>query len=79
VPALTSRLNSAAQGCGLARNRFTVSSVKLAAKLLNAKWPFAELVIADQRFLIEADNEESLARVLIVIRRRTSEFGCLNI
>jgi hypothetical protein len=78
VPALTLSLSSKLREHGVSRCDFPVASVKVAAGILKLKWPFTEFSVGSQRMLVLSDNENRLARIMQVVRRRTSELGCLS-
>jgi len=43
------------------------------------KWALVEVSLSDQRIFALAEDAERLVKILQVVRRRTSELGCLNI
>ena len=79
VPAVLADLSGALRQAGISRGDFSPASVKVAAEILHVKWPLTEISLSNQRILVLAEDEERLIKILQVVRRRTSELGCLNI
>jgi hypothetical protein len=78
VPAVPADLSGALRQAGISRGDFSPASVKVAAEILHVKWPLTEISLSNQRILVLAEDEERLIKILQVVRRRTSELGCLN-
>jgi hypothetical protein len=78
VPALASSLSIKLREYGISRCDFPVASVKVAAEMLKLKWPFTEISVGSERMLALSDDENRLVRIMQVVRRRTSELGCLS-
>lgn len=79
VPSRAASLSARLREQGLTRTDFSIRSVKAAAKILGLKFPFTEISIGDDRFFVSAEEERRLATLIQIIRRRTSEMGCMNI
>jgi len=79
VPGFPADLSNAVQQAGVSRGGFSVASVKIAAEILHVKWPLTEISLSNQRVLVLSEDEERLTKILQIVRRRTSELGCLNI
>jgi hypothetical protein len=79
VPAFSADLSSALRAAGISRGDFSPASVKIAAEILHVKWPLAEILLSNHRIFVLAEDEERLSKILQIVRRRTSELGCLNI
>lgn len=79
VPAVPADLSSALRQTGIARGDFSPASVKVAAEILHVKWPLTEIALSNQRIFVIAEDEDRLVKILQIVRRRTSELGCLNI
>ena len=67
------------RAAGISRGDFSAASVKVAAEILRVKWPLAQISLSNRRIFVLAEEEEHLSKVLQIVRRRTSELGCLNI
>ena len=78
VPALASSLSTKLHEHRVSRRNFPIASVKVAAGILKLRWPFAEVTVESERMLALLDDENRLMRIMQVIRRRTSERGCMN-
>jgi hypothetical protein len=79
VPAFPADLSSALRAAGISRGDFSPASVKAAAEILHVKWPLAEISLSHHRIFVLAEDEERLVKIFQIVRRRTSELGCLNI
>jgi hypothetical protein len=80
VPALTTSLSSKLREHGVSRCDFPIASVKVAAGLMKLSWPFAEFSVGSERNILGlSDDENSFMRIGQVVRRRTSELGCLSV
>jgi hypothetical protein len=79
VPAIPADLAYALRQAGISRGDFSVASVKIAAKIIHLKWPLAEISLSNQRIFVLAEDEDRFIKILQIVRRRTSELGCLNI
>jgi hypothetical protein len=79
VPAFPADLSSALRVAGISRGDFSPTSVKAAAEMLHVKWSLAEISLSNYRIFVLAEDEERLIKILQIVRRRTSELGCLNI
>jgi hypothetical protein len=77
-PALATSLSTKLREHGLSRADFPVASVKVAAEILNLKWPLTDIAVGSERMLSLSDDEDRLVRLMQVLRRRTSELGCLS-
>jgi len=71
-------LNSKLRQQGVSRSDFPVASVKIAAGILKLNWPFTDVDVGAERLLALSDDGNRLGRIMLVVRRRTSELGCLN-
>ena len=79
VPALESEVDRELQKAGICSGPFAVASIKRAADILGIAWTFAGVVISGQRIVVRKEDEDRIVRLMQVVRRRTSEFGCSNI
>ena len=79
MPASPADLRNALRAAGISRGDFSAASVKVAAEILRVKWPLAQISLSNRRIFVLAEEEEHLSKVLQIVRRRTSELGCLNI
>jgi hypothetical protein len=78
-PSIASLLKSGMQEEGISRGQFSVASIKLAAEMFDLKWPLADLSFGGERLLVSQDDEPRFVKIMQIIRRRTSELGCMNI
>jgi len=79
VPAFPTDLSNALRQAGISRGDFSAESVKVAVDILHVNWPLTEIPLSNQRVLVLAEDEERLIKILQIVRRRTSELGCLSI
>ena len=79
VPALISTLGSKLRENGITHIEIHVGGLERAAEILGRKWPFEELLHGGRRFLVSASDRSSFSRVLVAIRRMTSNSGCVHL
>lgn len=77
-PALSTSLNRKLREHGISRANFPIASVKVTASILHLKWPLAEISLGSERIFASADDEDRLLGIMQVLRRRTSELGCMS-
>ena len=79
APDLDAAIAAKIRGRGISRAEFSPWSIRAAAKHLGLTWSF-EYVNIRQKAFLSADGEgDQLRRALSVIRKRTSERGCINL
>lgn len=79
VPDVESPLGRALQELGVSRNEFSPESVQSAAEHLGIKWPFEFVDFGAKRLLSLAGEGETYRKAISLVRKKTSERGCLNI
>ena len=79
TPALANSLSTQLRQNGISRTDFPVASVRVAAEILKLKWPLTEIAVGSEKMVAPSDDEDRLVRIMQVVRRRTSELGCLSI
>ena len=79
APGLPSSLAARLHEEGIVKDRFSIGGVKVAAELLGFKWPLVEVSVGIERVLTTRDDEDRVTKLMQVIRRRTSEMGCINV
>lgn len=79
TPASMQEISTYLKSEGLTHSEFSAAGVKKAAQIFGLSWPLADVQLAGVRFFVTEEDEEKIARILLVVRRRTSKFGCLNI
>jgi hypothetical protein len=79
VPITGSNAKEMLRDGGFSCNEFSAASVKMAAELLGVTWSLAEIVLGTEPILVTPDDQAQLGNILSIVRRKTSEVGCLNI
>lgn len=79
VPDTESALSAALRERGVSSSDFSPQSVKDAAELLGIKWPFESVSVGEEKILSPAREGEGYRKALLLVRKKTSERGCVNI
>jgi hypothetical protein len=79
VPDVDGFLAGKLRASGIARSNFSPWSVQIAAEHFALKWPFEAVYSGQTRVLTAVGDAEKLRKAPLILRRRTSEFGCINI
>lgn len=79
VPDIESALGDALHERGVSRSEFRAESVQGAAERLGIKWPFEFVSFGDKQVLALASEGEKYRKAISLLRRKTSERGCMNI
>lgn len=64
---------------GLSRGVFNPAGIQVAAGHLGIKWPFETVSVGQKRGIALAEDGEKLRKAATVLRKTTSERGCMNI
>ncbi len=79
APDLNQTLADGLRDSNLSSADFSPLSVEVAAEHLRIKWPFTTFIVGSQRVTAIKEDEGRFRRAPAVLRRRTSERGCVNI
>lgn len=79
VPALDNTLADWLRSQGITRNRFNIWGLGVAADLLGVQWGLTHIAVNGASFVVSASDQAKLAKIFVVLRRKTSELGCVNI
>lgn len=79
LPATSADLRLTPLKLGLADGPFDMEGLRLAANTLGLEWPFEVVDLGGGPILVSADSHEVYPRAMGVIRRKTSERGCLSV
>jgi hypothetical protein len=80
VPDVESALGAKLREFGVSRSEFRPEGLKVAAKNLGIKWPFEYESFEDKRILFPVGDEvQKYREAIVLLRRKTSERGCVNL
>jgi hypothetical protein len=63
----------------ITKAKFSVAGIKRAAEHLSLKWSFESVKKGSLKLFVSVDDKARFDNIMSIVRRRTSELGCLNI
>jgi DNA-directed RNA polymerase alpha subunit len=79
VPDVESALGIALRDRGICKTDFGSGSLQTAAQHLNVRWPFEYAVVGSRRILVLAGEGQKYREMVSLLRKRTSERGCVSL
>lgn len=79
VPDIEPALGAKLREHGVSRSEFRSESVQVAAEHLGIKWPFEYVSFDDKQVLFLAGEGEKYGKAISLLRRKTSDRGCVNV
>lgn len=79
VPDIEPALGAKLREGGVSRSKFRSESVQVAAEHLGIKWPFEYVSVGDKQVLSLAGEGEKYRKVISLLRKKTSDRGCMNV
>jgi hypothetical protein len=79
APSLHGPLEAMMRREGISRARFSISGLQHAARMFKLRWPFENVEIGKQQFLVLRSETARYERAIFTAKRKASEMGCTNL